>query len=273
MSIDKNNENSLNLIPELATKLHKLTTNIKFNLIPDSIVEKFSKISENFSAITSPFYEWLQSIDIPSIFKDGEPIRQKYERYLQLMYQAKWFPYVGWNADISFFAEILNIFSQGEGISQRVVEKIDDTVTSYYSDKEIRLIKKDWQNLISDRVIKRIMFQAVNAYFRKEYAITSITLSVLWQLLIYEKKGMSEKGRKDNETKEIYHSLVDENNFSEPFKSYFDDFIMYECRNKNQVIPEVPGRNSNAHGWFSDYPKKKTALNAIFLTHFILNLK
>lgn len=243
----------------------------------DNITKTLRHFTEAITPIISPFYDWLNTFDFSAILSyDAERakrFKEENEFYMQSMYRAKWFPYVGWQSDISLFNEILNILYSSKGISDRAVNRIDKAVMRYYTDSEIRRIKKGWQNCEVDNTEKRIMIQAINAYFRKEYAITSICLSTLWQDMIYKKIGDLTSGRKDKETKKYYAKLIDENGYSEAFKSFFDDFIMYDCRSKEQALPDVPGRNSNAHGWHLRYPKKKAALNAIFLTDFILDLK
>lgn len=235
------------------------------------------RISQEITPILSPFYDWLNSFDFTSCLVRGSEqailFREVNEFYMQSMYKAKWFPHVGWHTDISLFNDILDILYSSKGISKRAVNRIDRVVIQYYTDKEIRQIQKRWRNSNVNSTEKRIMNQAINAYFRSEYAITSICLSTLWQNLIYNKIGDLTSGRKDKQTKEYYAKLIDENGYSEAFKSFFDEFIMYDCRSKEQAIPDVPGRNSNAHGWYLCYPKKKAALNAIFLTDFILDLK
>lgn len=233
--------------------------------------------AEAITPIISPFYDWLNTFDFSAILSydpdRAKRFKEENELYMQSMYKAHWFPLVGWHSDISLFNEILSIFYSSRGISKRAINKIDKAVMKYYTDNEIRKIKRGWQKREIDSTEKRIMVQSINAYLRKEYAITSICLSTLWQDLIYKKIGDYASGRKDKETKKYYAKLIDENGYSEAFKSFFDDFIMYDCRSKEQAIPDVPGRNSNAHGWYSEYPKKKAALNAIFFTDFILGLK
>ena len=48
---------------------------------------------------------------------------------------------------------------------------------------------------------------------------------------------------------------------------------MYSCYSVEEVIDDVPGRNSSAHSWYSEYPSKKAALNAILFTDFLLRLE
>lgn len=269
----KNNNIILQFIPKIDFNL--------LNPIIDSILLNVKKSLQFFSnslkPILSPFYDWINSFDfshiLPDYLEEIKHFSALNKKYMDSMYEAHWFPYVGWHSDISLLKEILYILNSSKGISQRAVKRIDKAVFNYYPDSEIRKIKKGWQNSNIDKIRKKILIQSINAYFRKEYAITSICLSTLWQSLIFEKSGDFASGRKDKETKQHYAQLVEKNGYDKIFKSFFDNFIMYDCRCKEDVKPDVPGRHGNAHGWYSEYPKKKAALNAIFLTDFILNLE
>lgn len=289
-----NTQPILRLLDDTMKPMSVLTENIRYiatPLLPDidfnhintmlatisNVTVSLRDFTKVITPIISPFYDWLSTFDFSAILsydpERAKRFKEENEFYMQSMYKARWFPYIGWHSDISLFNEILDILYSSKGISDRAVNRIDRVVMKYYTDKEIMRIKKSWKNSEIDSAEKKIMIQAINAYIRKEYAITSICLSTLWQDLIYKKIGDFVSGRKDNQTKKYYAKLIEENGYGEAFKSFFDDFIMYDCRSKEQALPDVPGRNSNAHGWHFCYPKKKAALNAIFLTDFILNLK
>lgn len=270
-------ENYRRIVSPLLPQIDFNRINALVTPVHDTTAATLRHLANTILPVISPFYDWLNTFDFSSILSydaaRAERFKEENELYMQSMYKARWFPYVGWHSDISLFNEILDILYSSKGVSDRAVSRIDKAVMNYYTDSEIRRIKKGWQNSEIENTEKRIMIQAINAYFRKEYAITSICLSTLWQNLIYKKIGDLASGRKDKQTKEYYAKLIDENGYDEAFKSFFDDFIMYDCRSKEQALPDVPGRNSNAHGWHLSYPKKKAALNAIFLTDFILDLK
>ena len=116
------------------------------------------------------------------------------------------------------------------------------------------------------------MRQAVQAYYRKEYAITVVMLSTMWEGIIYE-KAHDARGKNGKRTKNNFEKLIEQNDFDALFQSFFDEYIMYDCRSTEQVIDDVPGRNSSAHSWYNKYPSKKAALNAILFTDFLLKLE
>lgn len=261
----------MTLVPKVDSALFK-TVISSAAMMQNTIHPLLAEIS---SALT-PFYKWISGLDFSAFYFEHEASQDFHdvnEFYMKSMCEARWFPYVGWVTDVKLFDDLLDILYSSRGVSKRAVKRIDNTIMAYYTDREVRKIGDSWKKCKTGKVTKRIMQQAVGAYLRKEYAITSICLSTLWQNLIYEKCGNSSSGRNDKQTKEYYAELIEQNGYSEIFKSYFERFIMYPCYGKESVIPDVPGRNGNAHGWYSSYPKKKAALNAILLTDFILDLK
>ena len=52
-----------------------------------------------------------------------------------------------------------------------------------------------------------------------------------------------------------------------------ETFIYYNCSSPEEVKQDVPGRHAIAHGWYRTYPTRKTALNAILFTDFLIDLK
>lgn len=265
-------KNPLQFIPQINF------SEIKDALAPISeIVKSIASIAEETKRIISPFYDWVKSFDFTNILNlsglEFKHFKEMHAFYMDVLYKAKWFPYVGWNADEKLFLDILKIINSKKRISKKAIQELDRTIFRYYNDQEIQQIKKSWKSCISDKVRKKIMLQALEAYFRKEYAVTSIILSLQWHGLIYEKAGGIENGYGDKKVKEYFRELINRDGYDEVFKSYLDDFALYQCYKKEEVITDAPGRNANAHAWYNRYPTKKEALNAILLTDFILNLK
>ncbi len=156
--------------------------------------------------------------------------------------------------------------------SKNRVKKIDRALYGYYTKSVIEGMKKEWRGLDLPEYLMRILHQAVQAYHRKEYAITVIVLSTQWEGIIYRKAH--DNGRKSTQkTKEYFSTLASQNNYLEIFKSYYDNFIMYNCNSPEEAIADVPGRHSAAHGFYEKYPTRKAALNAILFTDFLLRLK
>lgn len=257
----------------LVTKFRKL-------MISDSFTNSMKAIQNSYSAVTSAFqspaFKWLQSFDFSPIYEflrecadiDVNKIK---EIYLQELYDAHWFPHAGWNAKLSVTKDILEVIQHTRKSKNRV-KKIDKIVFGYYTDSTVETIKKEWRQLGIPEHLMRILHQAVQAYHRKEYAITVIVLATQWEGIIYNK--VYDSGRKKTEqTKKHLMTLIKENNYSEIFQSYFEDFIMYNCNSPAEVIKDVPGRNSAAHSFYDSYPTRKAALNAILFTDFLLHLQ
>lgn len=230
--------------------------------------------------IRLPVMDWLHSIDLSPIYgclqQLGDFIPKNFDRrlfsdiYLTEMYDAKWFPYAGWDADIHLIKEVLNVLDSTRKSKNRV-KQIDSLIFSYYDDKTVETMKKDWRKKEMPEHIMRMLHQSVQAYHRKEYALTIAVLATLWEGIIYEKVNLPHSTQK--QTKESLDKLIEQNEFTEIFKSYYDEFIMYRCYKPEEVKEDVPGRNGVAHGWYTKYPSRKAALNAILFTDFLLALE
>ena len=118
----------------------------------------------------------------------------------------------------------------------------------------------------------RILIQSIQAYHRREYALTVATLSTLWEGIIQEKA--QDKGyRVSKRTRQNLTKLIDANEYDKIFSSFCEEFILYDCNSPEQVRDDVPGRHGIAHCWYDKYPSRKMALNAIIFTDFLLQLE
>ena len=249
-----------------------------------SVLESYSSIADS---LRTPALDWLRSFDfspITEIIKNLQidpNISHRYkelnEIYLQTMYETKWFPYAGWIADLSLFQEVNEIIASSRGASKNREKRIDKAILSYYTNTEIRRIKKAWWNSDLDYCIRKTLSQAIESFLRGEYALTISCLSTMWEGLIYIKAKdtdtSSRKRQRMDETKKELKELVEYNDFELIFSDYFNDFIVSNCNEVKDVIEGVPNRHGVAHSWYRKYPNKKAALNAILLTDFIINLK
>jgi hypothetical protein len=237
------------------------------------------RIYDSVAAIyDSPVLKWIQSFDFNPLLEslkglsipelDPEKIKQV---YLHEMYEAHWFPGSIWSADLKLTIDVIDVIGSTRKSKNRV-RRIDSAVYGYYTKTIIEGMKKDWRKMGLPEHLMRILHQAVQAYHRKEYAITVIVLSTQWEGIIYSKAH--DNGRKKTEkTKRYLAALAEQNNYLEIFKSYYDEFIMYNCNSPAETIIDVPGRNSAAHSFYESYPTRKAALNAILFTDFLLNLE
>ena len=128
--------------------------------LSNSVAASVQGVLNNFSsalitAIESPFVKWLNSVDFSPLTRiwedwDFDPsLSERYDElneiYLRAMYNAKWFPYAGWIADIELFAEVNDILNTSRGMSKRCEKRIDKAILSYYTKAEIKHIKKQWK--------------------------------------------------------------------------------------------------------------------------------
>ena len=252
------------------------------NGIKDVLNRVVSSYKFDFTPLfNSPVFQFLKEIRMDYLeslrnFLDESRITGSYFRkrindiVFQEVYDAKWFPYAEWGNDYEIVSSILDILDSTRKSKNRV-KKIDKLIFRYYTKSKIEELRKGWKNLGIPKHIVRMMQQGVQAYHRKEYAVTLTMLSTLWEEIIYDK--LNDAHRKNGKrTKNNFEKLVDANDYNKLITSFFEDFIMYDCESVEDVKDDVPGRNSTAHGWYSKYPSRKAALNAILFTDFLLKM-
>lgn len=252
------------------------------NSFSSSLAMSVQNIIPNFSfvfleTIQSPFLDWIKSFDFSPWthifenwhFPDFEDHTDELnEIYLRAMYDAKWFPYAGWQAEANLFTEVSDILNTSRGMSKRCEKRIDKAILSYYTKSEIKRIKKDWNASELDSYVKKALGQTLEAYLRGEYALVIPFLATIWEGIIKSKTAEVTK-----KPKEDFKKLVDENGFDDVFSDFYNNLIIATCYSKEEVIEGVPNRHGVAHSWYVKYPTKKAALNAILLTDFIIKLK
>lgn len=254
--------------------------NVVTNLVSglNSLVK--STVIQEIQSITSNLGKWLQTIDFSPLTSILENIRsigfdfdykEINEVFLKAMFDAKWFPYAGWIADFTIVDEMLEILDTSRASKNRV-KRIDRLIFSYYSKEEINNLKRGWRQINLPSYMTRILVQSIQAYHRREYALTVSALSTLWEGIIQEKVN-DESYRVSSKTRENLTKLIEENEFDKIFSSFCEEFIFYDCMKAEEVKPDVPGRHGIAHCWYNTYPNRKVALNAILFTDFLLKLK
>lgn len=256
---------SNNIATNLATGLTALITN---------------PVMQRIQTITSGLGKWLQTVDFSPLVRILENIQNigfdfDYEEvneiFLKAMFDARWFPYAGWIADFRIVDAMLEILNTSR-VSKNRVNRIDRLIFSYYDKEEINNFKRRWRQMNFQSYMTRILIQSVQAYHRREYALTVSALSTLWEGIIQEK--MNDNGyRISRKTRENLSKLIEENKFDNIFSSFCDEFIFYNCTKPEEVKSDVPGRHGIAHCWYDSYPNRKIALNAIIFTDFLLELK
>lgn len=167
-------------VANLATGLTALVTN--------PVMQEIQSISSNFG-------KWLQTVDfspLTSILENIQNIGFDYdyeevnEVFLKAMFDARWFPYAGWIADFRIVDAMLEILDTSRASKNRV-KRIDKLIFSYYDKEEINNLKRGWRQMNLPSYMTRILVQSVQAYHRREYALTVSALSTLWEGIIQEK--------------------------------------------------------------------------------------
>lgn len=253
------------------------------SILSSSITTSLQSVLANFTsvlteAISSPFIDWLQNVDFYPLTQIWEncnfdsTLLDKYDElneiYLRTMYDAKWFPYAGWIADIELFVEVNDILGTSHGMSKRCEKRIDKAIISYYTKAKIKHIKKQWRESNLEPFVKKALGQTLEAYLRKEYALVIPFLATMWEGIIKSKTVENTK-----RTKEDLKKLVDENGYDSVFSDFYNNMIIGTCYSIDDVVEGIPNRHGVAHSWYTKYPNQKAALNAILLTDFLINLK
>ena len=254
-------------------------------VLTSPIYEKIGSFANRFGEIIhnnlSPAIQWLQSIDYNPIITFLQnidfdvDISKRYKElnkaYLQAMFDCNWFPYAGWSTDISLFTEVNDILSTSRGISKRCINRVNKAIFTYYTDSKIRNIKRSWKSSDLEPHIKKILCQAIEAYRRREYALTISCLATMWEGWLKDK--MPIKKRTTEEYKSDVKELVVENGYEEIVGDFYNKLIIKTCYSVEETNVDIPNRHGVAHSWYRKYPNKKASLNAILLTDFIINLK
>jgi len=236
-----------------------------------SIMNKIQPISVNILDSFSAALENVIRIDFSPMFEAlNIPYQDKYEGWFnRILFDSHWFPYAIKYVSQSCLFDIIDILAHTIDGSKNRTKKIDHCIFSYYSDKVIEKIKLEWRNYDMPEYVMRILHQAVQAYHRKEYALAEIPLVSLWECIMAEKVH-NDGYRKTNQSKENFNELRKNNAFPAIYTTFFNECIMYPCHSADGVMNDVPGRHGVAHGWFTQYPTKKAALNAILFTDYLV---
>lgn len=263
-----NSSNFTNVLNSFANIGVNLCEKIAFDfskIINSSFISSMNELSKNISEIASAFAK----IDFTDFLK-GISSEDYLEKYSAMMYETKWFPYTGYNVRLEFCKEIEAIFDSSR-VSENRIRRVDACVYRYYNKNNIEQMKRNWRRKKMPKYFYRILQQAVSAYYRKEYAMTSIVLASLWEGIV-AKKSNNDNFRTVRKTKSDFKSLVESNDYPQKFSQFYNEYIMYNCMSNSDVKKDVPGRHGMMHGWYNSYPSRKTALNSIIFTDFLLNI-
>lgn len=235
-----------------------------FDIFRNSLLKTFSSFD---------FKEILKNIN-KNLFESIElPYKKSIENRMIIMYQAKWFPLQDYVISIAISQELEYIIEHTRQSKNRV-KKIDKSVFNYCNKSKLDEIKRRWSNSNIAGFKIKILKQTIQAYNRKEYALTVSTLATLWEGIILEKVHKSQKYRTSTKTRNFFTELIksDKTYGKNIIIKFFEEYIWYDCKNMDDIKDDVPGRHPVAHSWYNSYPSKKMALNAILFTDFLINI-
>lgn len=274
--IETNKQDTISHADFIEKQLELLTASVD-----DSLEILVDKLIASFQLATSLIAKQLQSIDknhiasffesLIKVFREIEISGEQYKVYLNTMSECSWFPYACSDADVKLLIEINNIATASRGKSKRRTIRVDKVVYSYYTEQEIKRIRYRWYNSNLEHHIKKMLCQAINAHLRGEYALTVTCLAPMWEFFIREK--IEDKKRTADEYKNDVKNLFIENGFEEEYGDFYTKSIIEKCYGPDETVEGVPNRHGIAHCWYKKYPNKKTSINAILVTDFIIRLR
>ena len=259
----------ITMLSAMSSTLTKLALNYTSNLTVlsnavQSMLSVFGKI--DYSPLWN-IQSLIQGFDFSKYRKELDEI------YLQELIKAKWFPVHITMVSSGFFVDIMHVIDTTKPDSKSRVNKLDKVFFDYYDEPALKELKKYWKTHNIPSHIKRILYDAIQAYKRRQYALTVSALAPLWQGIIQEKAKGLQESKTNNKTKQEFQALITENDCNSFVQYYFDEYVFYPCYSLEEVKDDVPGRNSVCHSWYKKYPTRKTALNAIIFTDFLLELE
>ena len=249
--------------PDVVSALQQTASQVEAIVSP--LRNVLSSISEKFF---SPLQELWATIDFDEIHQSF--LEKERKGIEQMLYDTKWFMFSAEIAVGNFVLDVVEIM-QNKRIKNHS-KHINAVVYKYVTQDSIDEIKRDWKSRQISKHIKRILCEALDAYKHKRYASTTIILSNMWQGMVADLSGYDDY-RTHNKTKEQFAQILKEGNASQVVIQFFNEYIWKDCHSPEDVIDDIPGRNAIAHGWLmkAKYPSRKTALNAILFTHFLMD--
>lgn len=245
----------IGIVPPIVESLYKHV---------ETIINLFHKI--DYSPLVK-IAELLQGIDFDAFQKKFESV------YYEALFQAKWFPHAICTEKLKLFENIADVIGRTRTGSQSRTKKLDKIIFDFYNKSRLNEFKRNWRKTNISSHEKRILCEAIDAYSDKHYALTLGALVPLWQGIIQEKVKGKQEGKNHSRTKEEFQILITENDCNNLVGYYFEEYIFYPCYKLEDVIDDTPGRNSTCHSWYKKYPTRKSALNAIIFTDFLLEME
>lgn len=194
-------------------------------------------------------------------------------KFIQALYNANWCPFIYEDCSISMVEDLNEILLHTKSGSKSRQKKIDQFVFRHFDESYISWLKKEWSRCPVPSKIQRTLKHILEDYEKNEYAVVVVSLSTMWEGLIVDMANL--KGNvKSKQLKDAVKQLAADGDYTSAIAQYYDNFVLYQCFNPGGVKSDSPGRHYSAHGWwYTNYPTKKAALNAILFTDFLLAVK
>ena len=193
--------------------------------------------------------------------------------YQQALFDARWFPHVIRTESTELFEDVAEVLCTTRSDSKNRTKRLDSVFFSFYNQRALNDLKRKWRSIEDlPSYIKKIATQAVNAYQRKEYALTLSAFCTLWEGIIAKKSGKEDDYKISRKTRDALVELNDENEIGEIVTRFCTECIFPDCHSIQDVKEDLPLRHAIVHSWYTKYPTRKTALNAILFTDFLFEL-
>lgn len=233
-----------------------------------SFLESFSQ-SLSLSWTTQTFIQRLENESVDQIFD--------YRSCLILLLTEKafahqWFPYVFFYMKNIDLIELKKIIEDEVNLESDRRCFADEKIINYFSPHELKSIKESWMDINICNDTKRMLRHAIDAHNRGHYMLTISCLSLLWEGWILE-KCRTDPTTRQSKVVNRFKYLAENNGYHAIFGEFYEKLIGAQCFKSADIIEGIPCRNGIAHGIYKKYPNKKSSINAILITDFILNLE
>ncbi|MDD4494603.1 MAG: hypothetical protein PHV32_09720 [Eubacteriales bacterium] len=177
----------------------------------------YSAMLPQLSILDSPLFRTFDNLSklafqpLINIDRLEERIRRP---YLQTMLEAKWFPYVLNIESIQskLLYEIMDIAETSKLVDGRLskscIHRINKCIKALFTNRLLDNIVCGWSNAGIERHRLKMLRQEVSAYKRKEYAMTTIVLSCMWEGLIADIRSDNGIKGADEKLKDAFRKII-----------------------------------------------------------------
>lgn len=266
-----------------------IANNVKFAVLNSELFSQVTDISKNYLKTVGIINKMnIPKFEIPRLFICDDLYKGIFESVKKIcrqipdlssritdyalvsLFDSKWCPWALSCNPILSIHEILAINSNKRLSVNGRISRIDDLIFSTITERTLNSIRKRWNVSKIDLALKKLALESLRAYRKKNYGSASIVLSALWEGIIKDVSHID----KHVGTRELKSSLekLSKGSDAEYTYWYYKEALLEECDKKENRNKDVPNRHGNQHSVFNGYPSKKSALNAIFFTDYLISL-